>query len=65
MGPTHPWWSLSGKEEASWHHMWTRSNFTTFGKKKEKHFVKHLTKWGKNGSKFKFELGAPKRAFLE
>ena len=34
--PTHPWWSLGGKKKASWQDMWTRNNFTIFGKKKEK-----------------------------
>ena len=38
---------------------------TIFGKKEEKAFWRHLTKRSKIGSKFKFKLGASKRAKLD
>ena len=67
--PTYPWeelgWqekALEGKEKQEWS---KRTNITIFGKKEEKAFWRHLTKRSKIGSKFKFKLGASKRAKLD
>ena len=64
MGPTHLWWSLCGKEEASWQGKGHKAKFTILGKRKEKANLEHLSKRGKIGSTFKFKLGASLRAIL-